>query len=148
MKSCWVKLKNGEQFGGILWGANWKAGTINLKAIRLDNDEVGSRIVDLQEVSYGECEVSYAKRERELLGYAQATVPILTEARRHGWKPTASFDGSISFSLNELIDKNLNAEELNLELNSIRVIRQHSGHLHGYIDIPIGLARRLALIDM
>jgi hypothetical protein len=122
-------------------GADWIAGIINLKAIRLDNNEIGARTVDLQDIVYGECEVSYARSDRELLGYAQATVPIFTEARRHGWKPTNSFDGNISFSLNEMIGKNLDAEELNLDLNSIRVIRQHSGQLHGYIDIPIGLAR-------
>jgi hypothetical protein len=31
MNSCWVKLKNGEHFGGVLWW--WIAGIINLKQL-------------------------------------------------------------------------------------------------------------------
>lgn len=148
MKSCWVKLKDGTQFGGILWKLDIQASLIDIAAIKLADGNIGKRSVSLNDIIYGECEVSYAKQARDKLGYSQALVPILAEARRCGWKPDESFDGKLSFSLKELIDKDIDSKDIAIGINDIRVIEQHNGQLHGYIDIPIGLARRLGLIDI
>lgn len=148
MKSCWVSLKSGEKFGGILWEPRWKDGLIKITAIKLENGEIGSRVVNLNDVVYGECEVAYARADRDKFGHSHASIPLLSEARRNGWNPTQSFEGSISFSLPELIEKDIDITKYGLDLNNLRVIQQRDGHLLGYIDIPIGLARRLGLIDI
>lgn len=57
-------------------------------------------------------------------------------------------DGFISYALSELIAAGISIERYSVVLKRVRVIPQRDGTHLEYVDIPIGLARHLGLMDI